>query len=191
MKTFGPKPWLMPQPVLIIGTYNPTTGQPVAMNAAWGGQWDANEVMISLGPHATTDNLEANPEFTLTFATTNTLVAADYVGLVSARKVPDKLTRTGWTVEKAPHIDAPLFTDFPLTLECRVKERIGETNDGFNLIGEIIDIVLTDEAYLASDGRPDISKMGLIVFDPIRHGYYAIGEKAGQAFSDGKKLMKG
>ena len=40
------------------------------MNAAWGGQWDMHEIIISLGSHQTTDNLSVNPEFTVTFATT-------------------------------------------------------------------------------------------------------------------------
>ena len=56
MKSFGPKPWVLPQPVLIIGTYN-EDGTPNAMNAAWGGQWDAKEIMICMGTHATTENL--------------------------------------------------------------------------------------------------------------------------------------
>ena len=55
MKSFGPKPWMLPQPVLIIGTYN-ADGTPNAMNAAWGGQWDRGEIMISMGSHATTEN---------------------------------------------------------------------------------------------------------------------------------------
>lgn len=64
MKSFTPKPWVSPQPVLIIGTYN-QDGTANAMNAAWGGQWDMNEIFISLGSHATTDNLNFNNEFTV------------------------------------------------------------------------------------------------------------------------------
>ena len=56
MKSFGQKPWMLPQPVLIIGTYN-NDGTPNAMNAAWGGQWDAKEIIISMGSHVTTENL--------------------------------------------------------------------------------------------------------------------------------------
>ena len=37
MKSFAPKPWVVPQPVLIIGTYN-KEGVANAMNAAWAGQ---------------------------------------------------------------------------------------------------------------------------------------------------------
>ena len=67
MKSFGSKPWMLPQPVLIIGTYN-EDGTPNAMNAAWGGQWDRGEVMISMGAHATTENLArcADDDFFLT-----------------------------------------------------------------------------------------------------------------------------
>ena len=42
MKSFSPKPWFAPQPVLIIGTYN-KEGVANAMNAAWAGQWDMKE----------------------------------------------------------------------------------------------------------------------------------------------------
>ena len=71
MKSFGVKPWMMPQPVLIIGTYN-EDGTPNAMNAAWGGQWDRGEIMISMGSHATTENLARCADFTVAFATKNT-----------------------------------------------------------------------------------------------------------------------
>lgn len=64
MKSFGVKPWMMPQPVLIIGTYN-EDGTPNAMNAAWGGQWDRGEIMISMGSHATTENLARCADFTV------------------------------------------------------------------------------------------------------------------------------
>ena len=74
MKSFKSSSWLLPQPVLIIGTYD-KNGKPNAMNAAWGGQWDAHEIMISLGSHQTTDNLATNSDFTVTFATAKTLVA--------------------------------------------------------------------------------------------------------------------
>lgn len=34
----------------------------------------------------------------------------------------------------------------------------------------------------------DMEKMELIVFDPIHHSYIQLGEKVGNAFSDGKAL---
>lgn len=185
-KNFRPKAWLLPQPVLIIGTYN-SDGTPNAMNAAWGGQWDATEIIISLGSHATTDNLDRCGELTISFATIPTLVAADYVGLVSGRKHPEKLAKTGWSYTKSENVNAPVFECFPMTLECRVKEKIHESETGCYLVAEIVNIVC-DESYLADDGKPDVEKMQLITFDPVHNGYIAIGKHVGNAFSDGKSL---
>lgn len=113
MKSFAPKPWIVPMPVLIIGTYN-EDGTPNAMNAAWSGQWDMKEIMISMGSHVTTKNLDRNGEFTVAFATKNTMVASDFVGIVSAKNDPKKMDKTGWNIEKATMVDAPVFTDFPM-----------------------------------------------------------------------------
>ena len=89
------------------------------------------------------------------FATTETLVAADYVGIVSGRKEPEKLVKAGWTAEKAPNVNAPLFRELPMTLECRVKQKLDEKNMPEDVvkafyngdashdmyIGEVVDII--------------------------------------------------
>lgn len=186
MKSFSAKPWILPQPVLIIGTYD-SEGRPNAMNAAWGGQWDAGEVMISMGKHATTDNLDRLGEFTLAFATVETMIAADYVGIVSAKHEPEKIAQTGWTVVRAEHVNAPVFKEFPLTMECRIVRKIDESDTGYYIVAEIVNII-ADESCLADDGKPDVERMNLITFDPVHHGYIRLGEKVGQAFSDGKLL---
>jgi flavin reductase (DIM6/NTAB) family NADH-FMN oxidoreductase RutF len=186
MKSFGQKPWVMPQPVLIIGTYN-NDGTPNAMNAAWGGQWDMKEIMISMGAHATTENLNRCADFTVAFATQSTLVASDFVGIVSAKNDANKMKKTGWTFMKSENVNAPVFGDFPMTLECRLKEKIGEDENGYNIIAEIVNI-LVDEAYIGADGMPDVEKMELIAYESVHHGYIAFGGRVGNAFSDGKKL---
>ena len=186
MKRFGKKAWLLPQPVLVIGTYN-RNGEPDAMTAAWAGQWDAGEIMISMGSHATTENLNASGEFTVAFATAGTMAASDYVGIVSAKSDPDKMNRTGWTAVRSEKVNAPVFTDFPMTLECRIVRKIDESETGCYIVAEIVDI-LCDERYLAADGKPDVEKMELITFDPVHNGYIQLGERVGAAFSDGKKL---
>ena len=186
MKSFGKKAWLLPQPVLVIGTYD-GNGVVNAMNAAWAGQWDAHEIMISMGSHATTENLNRCGDFTVAFATKETMVAADYVGIVSAKNEPDKMQKTGWTAVKAENVNAPVFTDFPLTLECRIKEKIDESETGYYIIAEIVNIICKEE-YIAEDGKPNMETMNLITFDPIHNGYILLGKRVGNAFSDGKAL---
>lgn len=186
MKSFEPKPWVVPQPVLVIGTYS-EDGVPNAMNAAWAGQWDMKEIMISMGSHATTENLDRTGEFTVAFATKETMAAADYVGIVSARKDGRKIEKTGWTAEKAGNVNAPVFTDFPMTFECRITKKIDVSETGYYIVAEIVNI-LVNEDYLAEDGNPDIERMNLITYDPVHHGYIALGGRVGNAFSDGKQL---
>ena len=186
MKSFGQKSWMLPQPVLIIGTYN-SDGTPNAMNAAWGGQWEAKEIVISMGAHATTENLARCNEFTVAFATKDTMVASDFVGIVSAKNDPEKMKKTGWTATKADNVNAPVFTNFPMTLECRILRKIDESEEGYYIVAEIINILVNEE-YLAEDGKPDVEKMQLITYDPVHHGYISLGERVGNAFSDGKQL---
>ena len=177
---------MMPQPVLIIGTYN-EDGAPNAMNAAWGGQWDRGEIMISMGAHATTENLARCADFTVAFATKDTMVASDFVGIVSAKNDSDKMKNTRWTAVKSENVNAPVFTDFPMTLECRIKHKIDESEEGYYIVAEVVNI-LVDEKYLNDEGQPDVQKMQLITYEPVTHSYVALGEKVGNAFCDGKKL---
>ncbi len=186
MKSFGPKAWMLPQPVLIIGTYD-ENGKPNAMNAAWAGQWDNHEIMISMGNHKSTQNLNLKGEFTVAFATAETMEAADFVGIVSQKNDPDKMEKTHWTIQKSENVDAPIFTDFPMTLECRIKEKLDESETGYYIIAEIVNI-LCDEKYLGEDEKPDLEKMNLITFDPVHLGYVQLGKRVGNAFKDGKNL---
>ena len=56
-KNFGAKTWLYPEPVLILATYN-EDGSANAMNAAWGGISNTNEISICLDrAHKTTKNI--------------------------------------------------------------------------------------------------------------------------------------
>ena len=95
-KNFGAKCWLYPMPVLIVGTYD-ENGVPNAMNAAWGGIYDTNQIMVCLADdHKTTENIKKSGAFTVSFATAETVASCDYVGIVSANDVPDKFERASF-----------------------------------------------------------------------------------------------
>ena len=97
------------------------------------------------------------------------------------------MARTGWKSAKGEHVNAPVFDCFPMTMECRIKEKVHESESGYYLVAEILNIVC-DEKYLAADGKPDVEKMRLITFDPIHNGYIALGARVGNAFHDGQAL---
>lgn len=181
-KNFGVKSWVYPQPVLIIGTYD-AEGKPDAMNAAWGGQYESNQVMICLGEHKTTENIRLKKAFTISFATASQVVASDYVGIVSASDTPDKMEKSGFTTTKSEFVDAPLINELPLALECKLVK----FNEDGVVIGEIVN-ACADESILDAEGNIDAAKLDAIIFDPANATYIRLGEKVGNAFSDGAKL---
>ena len=78
---FGAKPWFYPLPVLIVGSYNPD-GTADAMNAAWGGLYDADKVVLCLSRgHRTTSNILERKAFTVSYADAAHTIPADYVGM--------------------------------------------------------------------------------------------------------------
>ena len=182
-KNFGAKTWLYPMPVLIVGTYD-AHGVPNAMNAAWGGVYDTNQVMLCLADdHKTTENIKNSGAFTVSFATAKTVVPCDYVGITSANDVPDKLERAGFHAIRAEHVNAPIIEELPMTLECKL---IKFNEDGI-CIGEIVN-VCADESILGLDGRIDPKKLDPIIYDSVTHAYWRFGEKVGTAFADGKTI---
>jgi len=182
-KNFGSQPWLYPMPVLIIGTYD-ENGAPNAMNAAWGGIYEADQVMICLADdHKTTENIRRTGAFTVSFATAGTVIPCDYVGIVSANDVPDKFDRAGFHAVKSETVNAPVIRELPMTVECRLKK----FNEDGICIGEIVNIS-ADESILDENGKIDAGRLAPICYDPVSHAYRKLGEPVGKAFSDGKAL---
>lgn len=179
-KDFGAKSWMYPLPVLMIGTYD-EAGTADVMNAAWGGIYDTDLVVLCLSAeHKTTQNIRAKGAFTVSFADAGHVAACDYVGMVSANEVPDKLARAGFTVTRSARVDAPLIDQLPVALECELVK----FNEDGNVVGRIVN-VSADESVLGAEGLIDPAKLRPIAFDPVNNGYLVLGERVGSAFSDG------
>ena len=188
MKDFGVQPYLFPMPVYMIGTYNEDdTVDSMAM--AWGGICAENMVALNLEEdHKTVANLKARGAFTLSVPGIDTLVESDFMGTASANKVPDKFERTGLHAVKSSRVDAPIITEYPLTLECKVVE-IQQQPYGLRVLGEIVN-VLADEKVLDEKGKIDSGKLNTFLFDQMRHDYYSVGSVCGKAWFSGAPLIK-
>ena len=187
-KELGVHPYLFPMPVLMIATYG--DGDTVdVMNMAWGGICAENMVSLNIGAdHKTSENIRRRKAFTLSIADIPHLEAADFFGIASGNTMADKFERSGLTAVKSEKVDAPIVTEFPLTLECRVVEDRTEVY-GHHVIGEIVG-VLAEESVLDARGEVDPTRLNAFVFDQFQNGYYAIGDKVGQAWHTGVPLMK-
>ena len=138
MKSFGAKPYLYPMPTYMIGTYNEDDSVDVMM-MAWGGICAEDMVALNLEEdHKTVANLKARKAFTLSVPGTDTLVESDFFGIASGNRVPGKFALSGLHAVKSEKVDAPIVTEYPLTLECEVVE-MQEQPYGLRVLGKIVD----------------------------------------------------
>ena len=176
-------PAIFPMPVILIATYN-DDGSIDVMNAAWGCAYDFNQIELNISDeHQTTKNIRKRKAFTVSLANVENMIPADYVGMVSASKVKEKFEKTHWRAHKSELVDAPILDDLPYSMECTLEC----FKEDYGIIGNVLRL-LVDDKYIDEDGKVNLTKMGIISYDPFNHGYYVIGEKVGQAFSEGRKI---
>ncbi|MBR2723031.1 MAG: flavin reductase family protein [Lentisphaeria bacterium] len=183
-KNFGVQTWLYPMPVLIIGTYN-EDGTPNAMNAAWGGIHDTNQISVCIDPsHKTAENIRKRGFFTVSIADAAHAAECDFVGIVSGNDTADKLDKINFHTRRAEFADAPVIDELPMTIECKL---VSFDSTAGCTVGEILNIS-ADETILGDDGKISVEKLQPVTYDPVHHTYIKLGSIAGKAFSDGKKF---
>ena len=184
-KNLGSAGELFPQSVFIVASYD-DAGVPNAMNVAWGGECTRNEIAINIGDHKTTENILARGAFTVAPADAAHVMEADYFGIATGRKV-NKAEASGMTFVRSAFVDAPVIEEFPLTMECVVKD-VQEWGGEKRFIGEIVNTSV-DEGILDDEGRVDFGKMRPIVYDSTRRIYRVVGDVVGGAWEAGKPLL--
>ena len=182
----GAKEWLYPMPALVVATWD-DKGVPDAMVAAWGGISDTKEIGLCLdASHKTVANILHRKAFTVSPATKEHIRECDYLGLVSANDTPSKFVASGLHALQAPHVDAPLIEELPLTLEC---ELLSYDEASSHLFGRIVN-VSADEGILTEDGKINVSSLCPVVFDSANHTYLEVGASVAKAFSVGLALKR-
>lgn len=183
--------FVTPLPVLMIGTYDEERNANV-MNIAWGGQCGPKHIAINIGlpevEKKTLKNIKTKKEFTVSYATKDTMAISDYFGLFSGNNI-NKIEEAEVTVLKAENVDAPLIAEYPLTAECKVLEMNENDIGEMHIIAEIVN-VSADESILDDDGNVSMDKLQPIAYDSIEKTYRLVGEVVGKAFEDGIKLKK-
>ena len=176
---------IFPMPVLLISTFN-DDGTVDVMNAAWGTMLDRDMVALNLTEtHNTVKNIKARKGFVIHIADAKHVVEADWFGVVSGGKDPDKFKKSGMTFVSSKLVDAPVINELPVALECEFVEYQNDAT-GLGVIGKVLRTSV-EEAVL-KDGKVDIDSLEAIAFDPYTHGYYKVSGRVGEAFRDGLKL---
>lgn len=186
-KSLGPKTIVFPTPVFIVGTYD-ENGKPNVAAVSWGGICSSDPPCVAISLRRVThtySNIVAQKAFTINIPSHDQVKVADYFGLISGKSV-DKFAKAKMTPVKSTLVNAPYVKEFPMVLECRLRQTI-EIGLHVQFIGQIADLK-ADEAVLNPSGNPDIKKVNPLLFDPATHSYYDVGMFVADAFSIGESL---
>ncbi|MBE6031325.1 MAG: flavin oxidoreductase [Clostridiales bacterium] len=182
-KNLGVKTAIYPQPALMLGTWN-EDGTANMMYAAWGGVSDYDELTIACSKeHKTTENFLRTGALTVSIGTVETVAPCDYVGTASGNDVADKAGKAGFHAVKAENVDAPIFEELPLAIECKVKEYCEETG---KLTAEIVNVSVCES--IMTDDKIDMTKFHPFVFCESTGEYLALGDVLGFAWNVGAEL---
>lgn len=177
-----------PMPVLMVAAYGEEDRINV-MNAAWGMICSEDRIALFIDEdHKTTQNILKKKAFTVSIADRAHMDVADFFGIATGNKMPDKFERTRYTATKSVHVDAPIIEEFPVVMECVLAEVV-ETESFYCIVGKIVNTA-AEESVLADNGKVDPAKLDALIFDQFQHGYYVSGEQVGKAWNAGAGWMK-
>lgn len=178
--------FFIPMPVVLVGTL--VSGIANFMTVGWCSRANASPPMIACGignHHYTLKRIEETKTFSVNIPSSDLLDKTDYCGLVSG-KMTDK-SRV-FDVYYGSLKTAPMIRECPVNLECRLVQTVTlPTNTLF--IGEIAGAYV--DSRVIKDGKPDFPEIDPLFLTMPDNRYWTLGKYAGDAWSAGKKLMKG
>ncbi len=195
-KSLGAKNLGFPAPVFMVGSYN-DEGKANVMNAAAGGICCLTPPCIYVSLREATHtyhNIMKRNAFTVSIPSDKYVEEADYFGLATGKKV-DKFEVSGLTPSKGELVDAPYILEFPVVMECQLKETV-VLGSHTMFIGEVVDLKADEEVLSTINVKKDqefkvnIEKVSPLIYDLSLRGYYKLGEKIGEGFKDGFKITK-
>ncbi len=134
--------------------------------------------------HASNEAIHETGEFSVNIPSEDMIEVTDYCGIVSAKR-EDKSGLFGIFYGNLKA--APLISDCPLTMECRVVQTVELPSNTF-FIGEIVTIY-SEERFL-TNGKPDVKKIRPFLLTMPDNRFWSVGEHVGNAWKDGAKFRE-
>lgn len=166
---------IAPVPPVLVGVGNGEKNN--VFTVGWTGIINTRppKTYISVHPDRYSYNfIKETGEFTINLPSTKLVSKVDTCGVKSGRKI-DKFKELNLSYEKGELINAPIITDCPINLECKVFESI-DLGSHTMFMADILNVHI-DENLIDKNGRLMIEKADLLAY---AHGRY---------FSLGKTLM--
>lgn len=178
MKNIGSYNAAFPTPIVVVGAM--VGEKPNWFEVAWVGIGDSDIVTLSVTPtHETCKGINENKVLSISLTDEHILSRADYVGIVSGKKV-DKSNVFPW---KKGEMGAPIPDEAPVTMECELLDTYAQ--NGMNLLICKVRNTYVQEKFLDEKGKVDYFKLKPILFEP-RFNYLRTGDVVGPCIQPGK-----
>ena len=184
-RSLGARPFVLPAPVFLVGTYD-ADARPNIMAAAWGGICASQPPCVAVSvtkARWTYTALMARKAFTVSIPSSVMAAQADFAGITSGR-TEDKFAALGLTPQPGEHVDAPFVAECPVVIELRLVHTL-ELGSHVQFVGEIMDVKVQDDC-LNAEGHPDMLKVDPLLYAPLAREYWAVGRMVARAFSVGR-----
>jgi flavin reductase (DIM6/NTAB) family NADH-FMN oxidoreductase RutF len=182
-KDLGGKNCLYPMPVFLVGAE--VGGVVDFTTVAHVGILNFGEVnYISVGlskTHHVNQGIKAHREFSLCLPSEEMMVAVDHCGIASGAKVDKSKV---FTVARGKLAHAPMAEECPICMECRLHDTLDYGSHEI-FIGAIAASYAEEEVL--SNGAVDLAKVHPLLFEMYTRSYWKLGERAGGAWSEGKR----
>lgn len=189
LQSIKAKAFLLPTPVMLVGTYD-KNGKPNVMVAAWGGICASQPPSLAISIRKSRWTYAAIMErkaFTVSIPSRKLVAQADFMGMYTGAEV-DKFAALDLSPIAAEHVDAPYVGQCPLVIELTLSQAI-DVGSHTQFIGEIMDVKV-DPACLREDGEPNVAAIDPLLFAPVIQEYWGIGEFVARAFSAGHMVSR-
>ncbi len=176
-KSLGIRSEVYPKPAFVIGSYD-SAGNPNIMTAAWAGICNSDPLSIAVSMRPATyswGNVTHSKAFTVNVPSSEMARYVDYAGRYSGKDV-DKFKETGLTPVKSELVNAPYVKEFPIVIECELRE-YHDLGSHRQFIGKVVDVKV-DRAVLNADDRVEVN-----LLNPLIYGN-------GQYFETGRLIAK-
>lgn len=179
---------IYPMPATLVGTE--VDGKPNFLAIAWCGVASSQPPAVTVSVRDSRHSMKGilqNMTFSVNVPSVDLVREADYCGIRSGSKV-DKVEVCGFDVFYGAVERAPLITQCPVNLECRVAHLL-ELGSHWLVVGRVEETHVSDDCL--TDGRPDVDKIRPLIFvtQPTTR-YQAYGKVLARAFNVGLEMEK-
>lgn len=180
-KSLGAHPYLYPMPVVIVGAM--VDNKPNFITVTYCGivQHNPPYIAVTLSkPHYTNGGIKKAQTFSVNIPSARMMRVTDFIGIYSGRKV-DKAQL--FDIFYGDLESAPMISQAPVNLECRLVDVLDYNGSCECFIGEIVQ-TYSEEKYMKK-GLLSMPKINPFIFSIHTNFFFNIGRKIGQGWFSG------